>query len=46
MLLHSVRFIFPVSFYFRDICDLADKHNALVFLDDAHATGLFGKSGR
>ncbi|MFN7967509.1 MAG: glycine C-acetyltransferase [Acidobacteriota bacterium] len=30
----------------RDICDLADKYNALVFVDDCHATGFIGKSGR
>jgi len=29
-----------------DICDLADKYNALVHVDDSHATGFFGKSGR
>jgi glycine C-acetyltransferase len=28
------------------ICDLADKYNALVFVDDAHATGFVGKTGR
>lgn len=30
----------------RNICDLADKYNALVFVDDCHATGFFGKTGR
>ncbi len=30
----------------RDICDLADKYNALVFVDDCHATGFIGKTGR
>lgn len=30
----------------RKICDLADKYNALVFVDDCHATGFFGKTGR
>jgi len=30
----------------REICDLADKHNALVFVDECHATGFFGKRGR
>ncbi len=29
-----------------DICDLADKHNALVMVDDSHATGFVGKTGR
>jgi glycine C-acetyltransferase len=30
----------------RDICDLADKYDALVFVDECHATGFFGKTGR
>jgi len=28
------------------ICDLADKYDALVFVDDSHATGFIGKRGR
>ncbi len=28
------------------ICDLADKYNALVFVDDSHASGFMGKHGR
>jgi len=28
------------------ICDLAEKYNALVMVDDSHATGLIGKTGR
>ena len=28
------------------ICDLADRYNALVMVDDSHATGFFGKTGR
>lgn len=28
------------------ICDLADKYNALVMIDDCHATGFIGKTGR
>ena len=28
------------------ICDLADKHNALVMVDECHATGFIGKTGR
>jgi glycine C-acetyltransferase len=28
------------------ICDLADKHGALVMVDDSHATGFVGKTGR
>jgi len=28
------------------ICDLADKHDALVMVDDCHATGFIGKTGR
>jgi glycine C-acetyltransferase len=29
----------------REICDLADTYGALVMVDDAHATGVMGKSG-
>jgi glycine C-acetyltransferase len=28
------------------ICDLAEKYNALVMVDDSHATGFMGKQGR
>jgi glycine C-acetyltransferase len=28
------------------ICDLADKYNALVMVDESHATGFIGKTGR
>jgi len=28
------------------ICDLAEKHDALVMVDDSHAVGVLGKSGR
>lgn len=28
------------------ICDLADKYDALVMVDDSHATGYIGKTGR
>jgi glycine C-acetyltransferase len=28
------------------ICDLAEKHRALVMVDDSHATGFVGKTGR
>jgi glycine C-acetyltransferase len=28
------------------ICDLADKYKALVLVDDSHATGFMGKTGR
>ena len=30
----------------ENICDLAEKYNALVMVDDSHATGFFGKTGR
>ena len=35
-------FIAPLN----EICDLADKHNALVMVDDSHAVGFMGKLGR
>lgn len=28
------------------ICDLAEKHGALVFVDDSHASGFLGRTGR
>jgi len=28
------------------ICDLADKYNAVVMIDECHATGFMGKTGR
>ncbi|HNH45652.1 MAG TPA: glycine C-acetyltransferase [Myxococcota bacterium] len=30
----------------KEICDLADKYGALVMVDDSHATGFVGKTGR
>ncbi|GAB6028943.1 hypothetical protein CHUAL_004738 [Chamberlinius hualienensis] len=30
----------------KEICDLADKYNAIVFVDECHATGFFGETGR
>jgi glycine C-acetyltransferase len=30
----------------KEICDLAEKHDALVMVDDSHATGFMGKTGR
>jgi glycine C-acetyltransferase len=29
-----------------EICDLAEKHTAMVMVDDSHATGFVGKTGR
>jgi glycine C-acetyltransferase len=30
----------------REICDLAERYDALVMVDDSHATGFMGASGR
>ena len=30
----------------KEICNLADKYKALVFIDECHATGFLGKTGR
>lgn len=30
----------------KGICDLAERYNALVMVDDSHATGFIGKTGR
>jgi glycine C-acetyltransferase len=30
----------------REICDLAEKHRAIVMMDDSHAVGFLGKRGR
>ena len=30
----------------REICDLADRYDALVMVDDSHATGFLGANGR
>lgn len=29
-----------------EIIELAEKYNAITFIDDCHATGFFGKTGR
>ena len=30
----------------KEICDLAENYNALVMVDDSHAVGFMGPSGR
>jgi glycine C-acetyltransferase len=30
----------------KDICDLADRYNAMVMVDDSHAVGFIGPTGR
>lgn len=30
----------------KTVCDLADKYNAMVMVDDSHAVGFVGKNGR
>jgi 5-aminolevulinate synthase len=29
----------------KEICDVADKYNALTYIDEVHAVGLYGSSG-
>jgi glycine C-acetyltransferase len=53
---HSARFrmiatdgVFSMDGYIANlptICDLAEKYNALVMVDDSHAVGFMGKRGR
>ena len=41
--------VFSMDGYFAkldQICDLAERYNALVMVDDSHATGFVGKTGR
>jgi glycine C-acetyltransferase len=41
--------VFSMDGYFAkldQICDLAEKHDALVMVDDSHATGFVGTTGR
>lgn len=41
--------VFSMDGYIADlksICDLADKYNALVMVDDSHAVGFVGEKGR
>jgi len=30
----------------KEICELAEKHGAMVFMDECHASGFLGKTGR
>ena len=41
--------VFSMDGYYArldDICDLAEKYDAIVMIDDSHATGFVGKTGR
>ena len=41
--------VFSMDGYYaklKEICDLADKYDALVMVDDSHAVGFTGKEGR
>ena len=31
---------------YSELCDLADKYGALTFIDECHATGFLGETGR
>lgn len=33
-------------FIYSGICDLAEKYGALTFIDECHATGFLGETGR
>jgi len=41
--------VFSMDGYYADlggICDLADRHDAMVMVDDSHAVGFVGENGR
>jgi glycine C-acetyltransferase len=41
--------VFSMDGYYArlpEICDLADRHNAIVMVDDSHAVGFVGEGGR
>jgi len=38
--------VIAICCVFREISELADKYHALVFIDESHASGFFGKTGR
>lgn len=46
ILITNYHAIYWMYVYTREICDLADKYNALVFVDECHATGFLGATGR
>lgn len=33
-------------FLYSELCDLAEKYGALTFIDECHATGFLGETGR
>ena len=32
--------------YIREICDLAEKYDAITLVDECHAAGILGQTGR
>ena len=46
MTVKSAICLINILYVSRELCDLGDKYSAMVFVDECHATGLMGKTGR